>query len=151
MRQKLSLIILLFTFAAGLRAQTPVYDELVRAILNKKPSMNLQGKLIAFVSCDTDTGLYAGGCAEFTRMQSLYGGAMLRGGKTGLVVVLLTAAEPAAESASVGPIALTAAQCPRTKNSGKINAVYDQEGQLVYSNLTTKLVFASFRNLITRQ
>jgi hypothetical protein len=154
---------IIFSFAllvltTSLRSQnSQLFNGVKQILLTRHPEVQLEDKLIAvnFWSVSDETSRKAN--AAFEKACSTYSVAKLKGGKKGLVVILLN--KDNLDDLSVISLNKEGIKCcysfklsdlQKQSLSEPGNLVFNANGDLLFSNLSVDQIFSSIHSLITR-
>ncbi len=154
---------IVFSFALlflskGIHSQNEQLFKGVKQLLQTRhPELNLEDKLIAlnFWSVSDESSREAN--LAFEKVCSTYSVSKLKGGKKGLVVVLLN--KDSLDDLSVITLNKEGILCSHSLKLSELqkqtlietkNVVFNSNGELVFSNLPNDQIFSSIHSLITR-
>jgi len=152
--KRIGLLAVFLFVVNGLAAQAPLYAELVNRL--NATGVVYKDKLIAvhYWSCSDVTSRSAN--AEFEKVAKIYQVARLKGGRLGLLVVLVNLNDPVAEAdialgkdGVVKALSLRASEVGTAQPAGT-NFIFDSSGQQVGTNIPAEQLFNSINQLITR-
>lgn len=148
----------LLVFGTGLHSQnSQMCKEIKQALQNRHPELQLEDKILAvnFWSVSDENSRKAN--AAFEKACSTYVVAKLKGGRKGLVVVLVN--KDNLNDFSVVSLNKEGIKCcysfqlsdlPEQSLNASKNQVFDANGNLLFSNLNPEQIFSSIHSLITR-
>jgi len=152
------LILSLFLLGSNLKAQTSDFFQEVKNLLNvSHPDLDLNEKLIAINLWSVNDKNSREHNKAFEKVCSTYAYSKLQGGRKGVVVLLFN--KENLDEFSIITMGKDGVKCSLSfkvsdlKNAAQLpskNIVFNAGGEVVYTNLSSELIFSSFQSLITR-
>lgn len=138
-------------------AQTNLYQSLKKVIQVSHPEINMNDKLLAFNVWSVNDQESREANKSFEKAFSVYENAKLKGGLKGIVVLAINKDNLTSSAAIVFTkdgnskiISVKLEDVVGMDASAPLNAVYDSNGNEVYKNLNTAVIYSSINRLITR-
>lgn len=143
-------LIIAITFSLNVFAQDSFYTNLISKIKSKYPEINTTNKLIA-INFWQAKDISSRECnKQFDKVFTVYEFSKLKGGSKGIICFNVCIDESLAEISSqkdgikkLMPLTISA-------NDGLKNIVFNTNGEEVYKNLESNIIFESIHQLITR-
>lgn len=154
--KKLIVALFFISFSALSSAQTDLFKTLKQLARENHPEINFEDKLVAYNVWNINDAGSRELNRAFEKAAATYESAKLKGGKKGLVVILVNKDNLSPEAMIiVSKDGLSKSVNLKQSEVGEIkpassNAVFDSEGRMIYQDLAAGDVLNSVHNLITR-
>lgn len=163
MKKILSFCFLMFVL--GTKAQDVNYTSIREVITESFPEIDFSNKLLAISVWNADNKESRDQNKEYYRAYQTYQNAKLKGGLKGVVFISISSDQvktlyDITKQKDLGLYNYALCDFNSYNQNGKLNRmgikkeqtnlVFDSNGNLVYQNLTTDIIFKSFNLLITR-
>lgn len=157
MKKLWPLLVLAFVFNLSAQSQSKVFNALRLCISQQHPEIDFSEKIIAFNVWQIDDKESRDKNKQFEKAMSVYRDAKLKGGRKGLLVVLVNTSNYASDATivlhkdgiTVCLISDESFNADFLSYPSK-NGLFDVSGNIIAENLSTDSIYPTVQSLITR-
>ncbi len=157
MKTTLLLFSLLFIGKSFQAQDVSIYSDVQSLLIKQHPEISLNDKLIALQIWSSSDESSRACNKAFEKAYTTYYMSKLKGGTKGLIVLVFNKENLDEMSViTLGKdgikncLSHKLSDLNTSKLNNETNLVYDSQGKLIYSNLSSETIFSTFQSLITR-